>query len=315
MKKKIKYFIILFFCCLHISAQQELSEKASISIVTCGPGNELFSSFGHSAFRVHDPLIELDKIYNYGTFNFNAPNFYLNFAKGNMTYSLSTTKFVYFLQMYKNENRWVKAQELNLNKVQVQDIYEFLEINAKPANRDYQYDFFYDNCATIIEDVVKDVLKENVHFSNEHISTSKSHRDLIDDYAHNFKWGKFGIDFALGSVIDNQASKDDYKFLPDYIFEAFVNSTISFDGGTKPLVKSTATILSVNPSQEASSKQLPSPFITFLIISLLIGYITYINYRADKRSKSLDFLLYFITGLLGVAVLLLWFATTHTAHL
>ena len=94
-------FVFLFFLVTVFFtgfSQNTLSEKATISVITCGSGSELYSTFGHSAFRIHDPLTGLDKIYNYGTFDFNAPNFYLNFVKGKLTYQLSTTKFHYFFK-------------------------------------------------------------------------------------------------------------------------------------------------------------------------------------------------------------------------
>ncbi len=310
MNKIYFFFLVLLVSFFQLTAQQ-LTQKASISVVTCGPGNELYSTFGHSAFRVYDPNLGLDKIYNYGTFDFNAPHFYLNFAKGKLTYQLSTSSFSRFLREYQYENRWVKTQELALDVNEAQLIFNFLENNAKPENKAYQYDFFYDNCSTKIEDVIKIVLKEKVHFNNSHITSNKTHRDLIADYTKNQKWAKFGIDLALGSVIDKKASKDDYKFLPDYIYKAFDNATITTQNSTTALVKKRITILEERKLDEPFSILIP--FTTFLCLALLILFITYKNFKSNKRSKWLDFTLYFSTGLVGIVVLLLWFATSHTA--
>lgn len=312
MNKKFHFIFMILFSCLQLAAQQKLTSKASVSVVTGGPGNELYSAFGHSAFRVYDPLLKLDKIYNYGTFDFNKPNFYLNFAKGKLTYQLSTTRFGYFLQEFNYENRWVKTQQLDLEEIDVQAVYDFLENNAKPENRSYQYDFFYDNCSTKMEEVIRAVLKNKVTFNNSHISSHKSHRDLIADYtAEKFKWGKFGIDLALGSVIDKEATPEEYKFLPDYIYLGFNNATINIDGKNKTLVKADNIVLIEQKRPQSNS--ILNPFNIFLIISLFFIFKTYQNYTADKRSKWIDFSLYFVTGLVGVAVLLLWFATSHTA--
>jgi len=312
MSKKFNFIFILIFSCFQLVAQQKLSSEATVSVVTGGPGSELYSAFGHSAFRVYDPLLKLDKIYNYGTFDFNKPNFYLNFAKGKLTYQLSTTRYGYFLQEFNYENRWVKTQELDLDDVDVQAVYDFLENNAKPENRSYQYDFFYDNCSTKMEEVLKAVLKDKVTFNNNHITSHKSHRDLIADYtADKFKWGKFGIDLALGSVIDKKASAAEYKFLPDYIHLGFNNATINFEGNIKPLVKADIKVLNERVRPQPFS--VLQPFIVFLVISLFFIWKTYQNYRSNKRTKWVDFFLYFISGLIGVVVLLLWFATSHTA--
>lgn len=312
MNKKFHFIFMILFSCLQLVAQQKLTSKASVSVVTGGPGNELYSAFGHSAFRVYDPLLKLDKIYNYGTFDFNKPNFYLNFAKGKLTYQLSTTRFGYFLQEFNYENRWVKTQQLDLEEIDVQAVYDFLENNAKPENRSYQYDFFYDNCSTKMEEVIRAVLKNKVTFNNSHISSHKSHRDLIADYtAEKFKWGKFGIDLALGSVIDKEATPEEYKFLPDYIHLGFNNATINVDGKDKPLVAADITVL--KEEKQPIPFSIMQPFIVFLVVALFFIFKTYQNYTADKRSKWIDFSLYFVTGLVGVAVLLLWFATSHTA--
>jgi len=312
---QIKILVVLFLIVgfSQIRGQQQLSEKATVSVITCGPGDVLYTSFGHSAFRIYDPENKLDRIYNYGTFDFNAPNFYLNFAKGNLTYQLATQSFSRFLRIYKYENRWVKAQELNLTHTEIQQIFEFLENNAKPENKDYQYDFFYDNCATRIEDVIKTVLKDKVEFSNAHITETKTHRELINDYAKEFKWGKFGIDLALGSVIDDEATKDDFKFLPDYIFEGFENAIIKRNNVEFPLVIRTYNLnKTIDNNILKPLDFLLTPFVIFTFLSIIGLLICYKDFKKNRRTKSLDFLIYFISGLIGIAVVLLWFATTHT---
>jgi hypothetical protein len=311
MKKIVLIFLIFSISFFKLNAQK-LSNKATISVLTCGPGSELYSAFGHSAFRIHDPVLHLDKVYNYGTFDFNAPNFYFNFAKGKLIYQLSTTSFTRFIREYQYENRWVKAQKLNLTPADVQKVYDFLENNAKPQNKYYRYDFFYNNCATKLEAIIQQVLKNKVTFSYNYIKTNKTHRDLIADYTQNFKWAKFGIDLALGSVIDKKAKKKDYNFLPDYIFKTFKNATINSENHQKePLVKTTNLILA--PKKVNKSHNFLSPFFIFSLISLLIVFLTYNNYKHKTRTKIIDFLLYFSTGFIGVVVLLLWFATSHTA--
>ncbi|MDV7187484.1 DUF4105 domain-containing protein [Lutibacter sp. TH_r2] len=307
VKKLLFGFFLLSF--IPIFGQFKLSNKATVSVITCGPYNELYSTFGHSAFRIHDPINGVDWVYNYGTFDFDAPNFYLNFAKGKLTYQLSKDNFNRFIYVYNYQKRWVKSQVLNLNANETLAVFNYLENNAKPENKNYKYDFFYNNCATKIEDVVKDVLQNNVEFPNNHITTTKSHRDLIEDYTKNQKWGKFGIDLALGSVIDDTATPDEYKFLPDYIYLAFENATILRNGKKIPLVKKNIELLN-HPIKNSSNFP---PIGVTLIIALLVIWITRKDSKKGKRRKWLDFSLYFITGLTGVVILLLWFATDHTA--
>lgn len=286
----------------------QLSDKARISVLTCGPGNVLYTAFGHSAIRVYDPEFRLDRVYNYGTFDFNAPNFYLNFAKGKLTYLLSVSKTNHFLSYYNYENRWVKSQVLELNKDQKQAVFNYLENNAKPQNRSYQYDFFYDNCSTKIEIVLREALGETVVFSNDHIIVSKTHRELIEDYTGNNNWGKFGIDLALGAVIDVPVPTQDFKFLPDYMFEGIATANLN----SSPLTLKTLDLLKTNANIKKETT-LFSPYLVLSLFSIMVLFFTYRGSVKNKRYKIIDVLLFTCTGAIGIVVLLLWFATDHTA--
>ena len=92
MKKQIFATLFFWLICFTLSAQNPQSSSKSpslqVSLITCGPGEELYSKFGHSALRIRDVSQGFDVIYNYGLFDFNAPNFYLNFVKGKLRYFL-----------------------------------------------------------------------------------------------------------------------------------------------------------------------------------------------------------------------------------
>ena len=183
------------------------------------PGNSLVDSFGHSAIRVNDNSIGVDFAFNYGTYDFNAPNFYGNFAKGKLLYVLSVSRFSDFLRYYTNQNRSVKEQILNLSLKEKQDYFNYLRNNAKPENRGYLYDFFYDNCATKLRDVSKDVLKSKVEFNYDFANGEDyTMRGLIHKYSNTQPWGTFGIDLALGAVIDKKATPRNICFLTRLYF-------------------------------------------------------------------------------------------------
>jgi len=309
-----KLFIIFFFISFTIEAQSlQLSSKAEISIITCEPGHtELFTTFGHSAFRVKDLPNGIDKVYNYGTFNFNTDNFYVQFVRGKLLYDLRVSDFNNFLRAYRYEKRWVKGQVLDLNLMEVQQVFDFLENNAKPENRSYQYDFFFDNCSTRLYDVLGDVLGEKLIFNNNYDENNYSHRDLIQLYLGNHPWGDFGIDLALGSVIDHQATSKEYLFLPDYVFKAFTRIKIREGNIEKPIIKRTDIILKENGFTKYK-KGLLTPMNVFSFLALLVLVFTYLDFKKNQRNKTLDFLIFSITGLLGILILLLWFVTDHTA--
>ncbi|MCD6555811.1 MAG: DUF4105 domain-containing protein, partial [Bacteroidales bacterium] len=145
--KQLLLFIV-FFLISEINFGQVLSPYAEVSIITCAPGNELYSTFGHSAIRIKDPVLRIDNVYNYGTFNFETPGFYMKFTRGKLDYMLSVSPYRYFVMSYIQEKRAIKEQVLNLSCPQKTIIFHALKINALPENMYYRYDFLKDNCST-----------------------------------------------------------------------------------------------------------------------------------------------------------------------
>ena len=141
------YLIILFLFASIFSYSQEitLSEQAEVSILTIGPGANLYDKFGHSAFRVQDKVTNIDIVYNFGVYDFNTPNFYLKFARGKLLYKLDTSPFSPFYNYYVRQNRWIEEQVLNFTPSEKQAMFDFLQNNAKPEHCEYRYDFLFDN--------------------------------------------------------------------------------------------------------------------------------------------------------------------------
>lgn len=304
---KVVLFLSLLISQFSFTQYITYSNATEISVLTCGPGEELYSTFGHSAFRIKDTVNHLDVVYNYGMFDFNAPNFYTNFAKGKLIYKLGRNRYSNFFKQYQYENRAINEQILNLNTAQKKQLITYLEHNAQPKNASYQYDFFYNNCATKIRSVLEDVFPKQLQFNDNHITTSYTMRQLINNNVPYNTWANVGINIALGAVIDVKATTDEYQFLPEYIFKAFNNASIN----NRPLIKDNISLLEKNTSIAQNSTFIFSPLVVFSIISTLILFITFYDYKKRKRTKTLDIILLFTTGTIGVLVLLLWLATDH----
>lgn len=307
MKKTIR-LAFLFFSFLSFSQNPNLKSEAEISIITIGPGNSLNDAFGHNAFRVRSGYVDI--VYDYGRYPFNDPNFILNFARGKLKYSQGKEPFYSFLRRYVRHDRTIKEQVLDLSYEQKRALYSFLIENNKPENKDYLYDFFYDNCATKMRDVAEQVLNSNIVYKTPESYKSETFRQLINNNLNWNSWGSLGINIALGSVIDKPATPREYMFLPEFIFQSFENA--SFKNTGKPLVKSSSIVYKQKEAFAASSF-FTSPLFVFSLISIFIIYITYNNSKNSKRSVWLDISLFGLTGIIGVFILLLWFATDHTA--
>ena len=308
------FLLIIFLPAKTIAQEIILSDTAEVSILTMGPGDVLNDSFGHSAFRVKDTKQNIDVVYNYGVYDFNTPNFYLKFAQGKLLYTLGRNNFSPFYNYYAKQNRWIKEQVLNLNSTEKQDIFNFLQNNFKPENRSYIYDFFFDNCATKIRDVLVVVLKNKISYQDSVDSNSYTFRELIQKNVDWNTWGSFGMDIAIGAVVDQKATFWEYQFLPEYVFKEADKATLNRGQEKISLVKTTINLF-INTPKENKSNFFTSPLFIMGLLALIILGITYKDFKNKTRSRWLDVSIYTITGIIGVLLLLLWFATDHsTTH-
>lgn len=301
--------LIVFSLLFSVSrAQTILSPQAEISIVTCGPyQGELYSAFGHSAIRVIDPVRGFDIAFNYGVFDFNQPNFYLNFTRGYLYYKLGVYSYPDFRDHYISYNRYVHEQVLALDSAQKQKVFSYLENNSLPENQTYRYDYFYNNCASKVRDVFAEVFKAEIKFDSSFIKTNYTIRDLTEIYLKQQPWGDLGIDICLGLPMDKKASAYDYMFLPDYIESSFDRVTIS----GSPIVREKISVYESSP--EITPFHWYHPWIVFGLLFLVAGILSYRDWQRRKLSKWFDVTLFGAAGIVGLLLFILWVATDHKA--
>jgi hypothetical protein len=307
-----KILIVALTCCYQagFSQTQILSEDARISVVTMGPSQEeLYAAFGHSGIRVNDSIQHIDAFFNYGVFDFNQPYFYLNFAKGNLNYMVNAYAYSDYRGYYIEHHRFIHEQILHLTATQKQQIFDYLVWNIQPQNQYYSYDYFYNNCATKIRDVIEGVLKKEVGFDSTYIKTNYTIRNLTDLYLRQQPWGDLGIDICLGLPMDKKASPYEYMFLPDYIESSFDHATNVAIG--QPLVKEKVVVY--EPKPEKAPFHWFHPWIVFGIFLAFASFLTWRDWQRKMPSKWFDIILFLTTGLLGILLLLLWTVTDHKA--
>ena len=304
----MKFLIaLLFFLPLNIFAQND-SCHLRISLLTATPGEELYSTFGHSALRVTDSVSNTDIVYNYGTFNFDEPGFYTKFIRGKLMYYLSTEDFESFQYTYQQENRAITEQVLNLSCSEKQNIIMLLQANMMALNRFYKYDFLFDNCTTRLRDLVESATDSTVHFG-EVLKTKKTFRDLIYEYLNynDKQWSKLGIDILLGSKTDAIMKPREVMFLPDYLMKTFDSSTVD----SRPLVSDKESLYKINHSRNEKDN-LTHPLFLFTCLFVLIAFLSFSkNIFIQRFLTSFDGFLFFVTGLLGLLLLFMWFGTDH----
>ena len=277
-------FLLLFILGAGNVSSQTLSQKAQISILTFGPGDtELYSAYGHSAIRVYDPINRFDAAYNYGTFDFNQPNFYLNFTRGNLIYKVAVQDARRLNEYYQYNNRSITEQVLDLTHSQKQIVFDYLQNNAKPENADYNYDYFYDNCATRIAYVFIQALGDEIRFDDNFVDEpGLTVRELTDRYsAVGFPWGKLGIDICLGMPMDKTLTNMQYTYIPEYVFKAFAIAQIEKDGEWQAVVKSTNNVFVANDDNANGPLVTPN-----LVFWSFFGLIVLISLLAKAKNFS-----------------------------
>jgi hypothetical protein len=312
----------IFFVCSFPSWSQTNKDSCTmeISLLTCSPGTELYSLFGHTAIRIQDTLRGMDIVYNYGTFDDSDPLFYFYFTRGIMLYSLSVSTFKEFMMEYESEHRNVIAQILNLSCAEKYRLYDSLRKNTMDENRLYQYHFHTDNCTTraarIIESntsdslIYKDIFPVNSSVvtppANSSISgPGMSYRDMIHKYLEreHQDWPEFGIDMLLGKNLDIKPTNiEAIQFLPDYLYLGIDSA----HDGVKPMVVERKTLLQFPPVKMSAGWFTPMLFFTLLLILSVWLYFLKDNPKAVTGLLIFDFVFFTLLGLIGLLMTYMW---------
>ncbi len=316
MKKTISRLLFLFALAqLQLGVIAQDTSHVRISLLTCAPGDELYSTFGHSALRIIDSTSTKvstdgtslqDLVFNYGTFDFNDPDFYIKFVRGKLLYCLSIDTYESFRFEYQMTNRAITEQELNLSPEEKRAIQETLRENYKPENRFYKYDFFLDNCTTRLRDLIVKIKFPHPQLPAV-MPANFRFRQAIHQYLDLNKkyWSKLGIDILLGAPCDAVMTTAQQQFLPDNLMIA-LDSTKNVS-----MVRSSQNMFAVS-----SPKNDPGWFTPTICFWSLPALFVLLSIPANKNFRIvlrvLDGLLFFIIGLLGILLLFMWFGTDHS---
>ena len=305
-------FLIIFFPFWAFSNSLNLSENiesTEISVLTCDPGTQIYSLFGHSALRIKNPVNGHDLVVNWGLFEFSESQFQFgyDFAKGRLKYYMGIQLMSNFMIEYRRAKRGVREQVLNLDDQEKYQIIQLLEENYKPENRKYKYEFFYDNCSSRLRDIIKKVFKENINFYQSPKSNKFTFRETIHKYLESFPWLKLGIDLVLGKKIDVLVSNENLMFLPLNVEQIFDQSMVENNGAKKNLIKSKNTLVeSFENKNELSNIGIYSWILLGITLVLIV-------FKLEKALGFWSSLNLFIVGLLGIILVFMWIGTDHNA--
>ena len=293
-----------------------LSADARISWITHSPSEKaIHLAFGHTSIRIQDK--GMDVSFNYGVFDFDSPNFYLNYVFGRLMYSVAAFPFAREKQEAALQGISLWEQELNLSYRQKQAFYNQLKENIRPENRTYRYHYFKNNCANKPLNILQATLLNDITLHYDTLAEKKeTYRTLINKTLQYYPFLHLGMNIVLGSVTDKTLSYREYLFLPAYIQQVFMHTSIRDEGRDessphKPLVRNEGRIL------EGNAKWVRKPYVEILIWSILI-IILFFTYREHQKNTDygmfIDAPLLFLLGILGNLILFMWFATAHESQ-
>jgi len=295
---------LLWLCFLWLPGKAlVVTDNTEISVLTCSPGNELYSLFGHTAIRVECPENGVDVVFNYGTFDFHTEHFYLKYARGLLPYQLSVASYDSFIRSYVFDNRSVRSQRLLLDAAQKQRLVDLLAENYQPANRTYLYNFLYDNCSTRVRDIIEACAGNAIqwHVPDAH----KSFWNLLDEYLVRMPWVKWGIHTILGQRGNRTATPYQYMFLPDYLLEGLEHATLN---GTRLAAP-------VQPLFEAEEEAPANPWYGSPLFVFSVAAVAVVcllrRFRSRRLLASVAFPLFLLSGLIGCLLVFLGRFTQH----
>jgi hypothetical protein len=285
-----------------------------ISLLTIGPGPIFWERFGHNAIVVRDRAAGTAIAYNYGIFDFEQEDFFLNFARGNMRYRIAADDVDDDIEMYRDERRSITEQRLAFTPQQAEALRDFLAWNIRPENAFYRYDYFLANCSTRVRDALDKALGGAIQRATEGRSRGYTYRMDSLRLMVAEPLLMLGIDLGLGPYADRRIDFWEESFVPAVLARALHEVSVADANGVPQPLVSAETI---SRGLIADPPDLPFDLrLAFLVLGAAVGLAIFAASRARTRIARVPVALFAIVfesfcGIGGIVLLFLWFGTAH----
>lgn len=282
----------------------------SLGVITCTPGTESYSLYGHTALRYCNPSTGEDVVFNYGLFDFASPHFLWRFVLGQTDYMVGAQPTARFLRDYESQGRGVTEQVLNLTPGEEDRLLRFLLWNIQPENRTYRYNYLTNNCATCVLDAISDALDGTVQYPGE--VGCRTYRGELHRFTAEHPWMQLGNDLLLGADCDTLLSPEAVPFLP-YTLAEFLDTACVFraDGRQCRLVSETRVLVASNAARQTESCSFPRPALVAWLFALLCLCLTVWEWHRRRVVWPVDAFVFFLQGLSGCLVLFMFCFSEH----
>ena len=290
-------------------ARAVAEDSMEVSLLTCSPGTEVYALYGHTAIRICNETTGEDWVFNYGVFSFSQPHFIWRFALGECDYQVGAVPFAYFAKEYEARGSSVYQQTLNLTSAEKRRLWALLLENMQPENREYRYNFFYDNCTTRARDRIEEAVDGEVVYPRA--GTVHTYREIIHQYTGHYPWAELGNDLCLGAEADRPITERQEMFAPFYMLHYADGAVIRDpEGHERPLVSGKSKVVAgrgVGVQEEFPLSPWACGWLLFALVALL---------TAAERWKHacfwwMDMVLMSLVGIMGLVLTALFFFSDH----
>jgi len=298
----------LFFWVSALDAQQAW-------LVTYGTAERVEEQFGHNAIWVRDPARGIDRVYNFGYFDFDQPGFYRQFLFGEMIYFALARSPERELEYYRSRDRDVRAQLLNLSLPQLHRLTDWLEARIQPETRDFRYDYYFNNCSNRIRDGLDFALNGKLRGWARNRPARLNFRGHTRRMLADAPLLYLGVQAALGRPADRSRTLWEEMFLPEVVAATVAEIQTEHNGRLQPLVTAERMLYkSTRPDDPRAPK-----FAWGLTLSGLAGTLALILaplglFRRHRFARLAGARLWLIgSTLAGLLLGFLWLGTDHQA--
>lgn len=292
----------------------EPGSDLTVYLMTMGPGDQVWEKFGHNAIWIHDATNGSDIAYNWGVFDFKDKDFYPNFIRGRMRYMMGAFDFNETLEFYRQSNRTVWAQELNLTPSQKYSLAQFVYWNVRPENRYYRYDYYRDNCSTRVRDALDGALGGVIRKTFVNVPTGTTFRFHTERLTQD-DWPIFtGTMAGLGEPTDRPISAYEEMFLPVKVKDHLRTMRISSNGVSVPLVKNERVLFqATRPPEPVEVERGMGGYILIAAVILIVGAGLFLLQRGAMPTGALSLAVVWslVAGFSGILLAGLWAFTDH----
>jgi hypothetical protein len=278
--------------------ERSWAQQIDVSIIIMGPTNPVYGWFGHAAIMVRQPGGHAI-MYDYGVFDNTGADFYFNFLRGRMLYSVWATDGDWRIEDEKTLGRYLAEYKLDFTPEQKVAIFSFLQENVKEENRTYLYHFYKDNCATRLRDILDEVTGGDFKSWLERNGEDGTYRSWAEGYMTHSPFISFVLNFIQGREIDKPITEYERTYLPESLASA-IESYEPFHA---------EKVVIQEQDERVGFKETPHPakddglFLLFGILSALLVW--FLSKREHQAwGKLLEFVFLFVLAFLGT--LLVW---------